>query len=192
MVTLKFGKGEKLKEVETEEFNLFKSLVEWGKSLVMAVILACLVWMFIGFFAVVPTGSMIPTIHEGERIIVWRCLRYLDWENRGLTYGDMVVFWYEDEQVDKKMLVKRVIGMGGDTISIDNGVVYRNGEPLDEPYVVHKDSFFMQEITIPENEIFVLGDNRAGSYDSRYWKKQTLSVENVVGEVTFLIPSLKK
>ena len=104
-----------------------------------------------------------------------------------MTYGDVVVFKHQDTPFEEeKLLVKRVIGFGGDTIKIENGLVYRNNEPLDEPYVKNNDSFFMNEIKIPENEIFVLGDNRIGSYDSRYWEYQTVPIANVVGEVKFL------
>lgn len=177
-------------EKEKKESKKENSLIEWIKSIVLAVLFAFLLLKFVVFFAYVPTGSMIPTINEGDRIVVWKCFRYLDWENRGLTYGDMVVFKFSDgdKVPEEKLLVKRVIGMGGDIISIDNGIVYRNDEKLEEPYVINKDSFFMKELVVPEGEIFVLGDNRIGSYDGRYWEKQTIPVEDVVGEVTFLLP----
>lgn len=169
-----------VKEKTKKEEN---SKVEWIKSIGLAVILSFLLLNFVVFFAYVPTGSMIPTINEGDRIIVWKVFRYFDWENRGLEYGDKVVFKFSENNTEEKLLVKRVIGMGGDTIIIDNGLVYRNGEKVEEPYVVNKDSFFMDEITVPEGELFVLGDNRIGSYDGRYWAKKTISITSVVGEV---------
>ena len=178
-----------LDEKAVQEKKKSNSLIEWVKSLICAIILAYLIMNFVVFIGNVPTGSMIPTISEHSKIAVWKCFRYLDWENRGVNYGDIVVFHSNNEEIgEDKLLVKRVIGMGGDTISIDNGIVYRNGEKLDEPYVKNKDSFFMKEIEVPEHEIFVLGDNRIGSFDSRYWDKQTVPIENVVGEVKFLLP----
>lgn len=164
-----------------------KNIIEWVKSLVLAGVITIFILNFVVFFAYVPTGSMIPTIQEGDRIIVWKIFRYFDWENRGLSYGDVVVFKHKETPNDEeKLLVKRVIGFGGDKIKIENGLVYRNNEPLVELYVKNNDSFFMNEIIVPDNELFVLGDNRIGSYDSRYWDYQTVPISDVVGEVKFL------
>lgn len=182
--------AEVLNDLSLKE-RIFFSAVEWGKSLVIASVFAFFVLHFVFFFAIVPTGSMIPTINEGDRIIVWKCFTYLDSKNKGLDYGDIVVFDFSNisNGQDNKLLVKRVIGMGGDIISIDNGIVYRNGIKLDEPYVKNKDSFFMSEFKVPENTIFVLGDNRRDSFDSRYWDtkgySKTVPLNSVIGEVLF-------
>lgn len=171
--------------------KFFKSGVfEWIKSFIVAVIIAYIFLTFVAFFAFVPTSSMSPTIEEGTRILVLKYQRYFDWEHRGLKYGDKVVFKTSLDGQPEKLYVKRLIGFGGDIISIDNGHVFRNGEELVEDYVVNKDSFFMEEITVPEGEIFVLGDNRANSYDSRYWVKKTVPIDRVVGEVGIIMPKL--
>lgn len=181
---MKVGNIMEEKQVKIEKERTLKDkLVEWGKSLVIAWILALFVLNFIAFFAFVPTSSMVPTINEGQRIIVWKIFRYFDWEHRGIEFGDIVVFKHTEGSEKEKLLVKRVIGMPGDRIRIENGLVFRNDSPLVEDYVKNGDSFFMNEITVPENEIFVLGDNRRNSFDSRYWEYQTVPIKNIVGEV---------
>ena len=176
-------------EIEVESIkkvDMKKELIEWLKSIICAGIAAFLILKFVLFFAFVPTGSMVPTIPEKTRVLVFKCFRYLDWEHRGLTYGDIVVFKF-NQTGEETLYVKRVIGMPGDIIKIDNGTVYRNGEELVEPYIAkaNSDSYFMNEFEVPEGEIFVLGDNRKGSWDSRYWPHKTVPFEDVVGEVKF-------
>ena len=166
--------------------KIIKECVEWGKSILCAAIIAFLIMKFVVFFAVVPTGSMIPTIQEGDRFLVSRVYTYIDSKHKGLTYGDIVVFKYKEDGKDEKLLVKRVIGFAGDKIKIINGLVFRNGELVVEPYVKNKDSFFMEEITIPKGEIFVLGDNRINSYDCRYWPHKGVPLKDVVGEAVFI------
>lgn len=148
-----------------------------------AFVAALLIMRFVVFVAIVPTGSMKPTINEGNRVLVWRVFKYFDWEHRGLSHGDIVVFQFEDENVEEKLLVKRVIGMAGDKIRIEDGVVYRNDVAIEEDYIKFPDTKSMEELVVPENEIFVLGDNRASSYDARFWRDKTIPLTDVVGEV---------
>lgn len=172
---------------EEQKKKLIKECSEWGKSILCAVIISFVILRFILFIAVVPTGSMIPTIQEGDKFIVARFYKYFDSEHKGLKYGDIVVFRHTDgAEDDSKLLVKRVIGLAGDVISIENGVVYRNGKALAEQYVKNKDCSFMDELTVPQGEMFVLGDNRGNSYDCRYWDKKTVPLSDVVGEALFL------
>ena len=93
------------------------------------------------------------------------------------SYGDLIVF---QSPVDQKNLIKRVIGLPGDTIEIKRGDVYLNGNLIIEKYVKNKDSMFFDKIDVLDDEIYVLGDNRISSYDSRFWGK--LPVENITGK----------
>jgi signal peptidase I len=102
--------------------------------------------------------------------------------------GEVVVFHREDDPatvVDEssRALVKRVVGVAGDTVMIVGGELYVNGEPLREPYAVKQDSGDLnpRSFTVPEGALFVLGDNRDQSDDSRFWSNPFVLVERVVG-----------
>ena len=82
-------------------------------------------------------------------------------------YGDMISFLYPADP--SREFVKRVIGLPGDYIEIDRGQVIRNGAPLDEPYVVNADTRSFERVWVPSDSIYVLGDNRPVSSDSRSW-----------------------
>ena len=88
-------------------------------------------------------------------------------ESQPPDYGDMIAFLYPEDP--SREFVKRVIGLPGDYIEIDRGQVIRNGEPLDEPYVVHADTRSFKRVRVPTDSIYVLGDNRLVSSDSRHW-----------------------
>lgn len=108
-------------------------------------------------------------------------------------YGDIIVIDPQGGETGsnypRDYIVKRLIGLGGDTIKIDDGILYRNGEAVDEPYVdasnkVNIISRYFAEITVPEGKMFFLGDNRDNSSDSRYEKYGMLEVTQIVGVVT--------
>ncbi len=82
-------------------------------------------------------------------------------------YGDIIAF--TDPLDPSRELLKRVIGVPGDTIELDGGQIIRNGEPLDEPYVVNRGGRSIKPVKVPEDSYYVLGDNRPGSSDSRSW-----------------------
>ena len=92
-------------------------------------------------------------------------------------HGEILIFNFPTD--DSRDLVKRVIGLPGDTIEIQSGQVIRNGELLDEPYVVNRDRRNVDLLVVPENSYYVLGDNRRASSDSRDWG--FLADEHVVG-----------
>ncbi len=158
---------------------------EWTKSILIALILALFIRTFIVQAYKIPSGSMIPTLLVGDYLLVNK----LSFGIRNPVkddfiypwgypkYQEIVVFTYP---VDPKLdFIKRVIGLPGDTVEIINKQVFVNGKPLKEPYVQFTDrEVYPQDISprdnygpvkVPEGHIFVLGDNRDQSYDSRFW-----------------------
>jgi len=112
-----------------------------------------------------------------------------------VEYGDIVVFESKlmDERLRPKSLIKRVIGLPGDIIEIRDEYVYRNGERIDEPYI--KDGITpgdMMPVTVPEEALFVLGDNRLVSMDSRVASVGFVSLDTVSGKVIFRLFPLSK
>jgi signal peptidase I len=110
----------------------------------------------------IPSGSMENTLQVGDRIVVSKL------NPTEVSPGDIVVFKDTKGWANEKgqFFVKRAIGLPGDTVSSDGQYVYVNGVPLDEPYVVGQTSIFAEQV-VPEGHIFVLGDNREFSADSR-------------------------
>jgi signal peptidase I len=124
--------------------------------------------------------SMMPTIDPGDRIIV-DCLTYRFREPKP---GEIVVV--HDPLDGKKDIIKRVIALGGDTIEVTEGLLYVNGAVVDEPYVVNKDVVNGQaRFTIPEGYIYVMGDNRPRSGDSRSFGP--VGEDQIVGKVICVI-----
>jgi len=129
---------------------------------------------------IIEQTSMTPTLAEGQRIFVNKVAYAFDEPER----GDIIVFRKPDVNRDKP-LIKRVIGLPGEVVTIEIGTVYIDGSPLDEPYLTETPGYLLAEYTIPEERYFVLGDNRNGSYDSHYgW---TVEEDAIVGKAWFSI-----
>lgn len=123
--------------------------------------------------AYIPSGSMENTIMTGDRVIGLRFIRHY---NR----GDIVIF--PDPDGGGYYLIKRIIGLPGDTVTIQGGTVSINGTPLEEPYLketMRKDESF--SITVPDSGYFMMGDNRNDSFDARYWENKIVYEENITG-----------
>lgn len=153
------------------------SAYDWVSAAVIALVVVSLVFSL--FFRVVNVDgdSMTNTLQDGEKLLLSGIV--------SPDYGDIVVIRRDNDTP----LIKRVIGLPGDKIFINDaeGVVYRNGEPLTEPYI--RDGYtpsrgLTDAYTVPENGIFVLGDNRRESLDSRMLKEQ-ITMDDVVGVITF-------
>ena len=157
-----------------------------SKVICVDCVLICLVLLFNTIFhpVVVKGSSMEPTLFEGDKYLLLRL--FADQPHR----GDVVVL----EAPDGRMLVKRVIGLPGDTVSFQDGYVYINGEKLDEPYLSRQGvtaSGRQEEYTVPEGCLFFMGDNRTGSYDARSWKEPYIPVGNVRSHVMLCVSVLK-
>lgn len=158
---------------------------ETVETIVIALVLAFLIRTFVVQTFWIPSGSMEPALLVRDRIMAYKIFYGMDDVQR----GDVIIF--EFPLNPEKDFVKRVIGLPGDTVEIENKKVYINQKRLIEPYVVHRDDrnvgFPRDEygpVKVPPGSLFVLGDNRDSSEDSRYWGY--VPEENIVGEV-FLI-----
>ncbi|MDM7202639.1 MAG: signal peptidase I [Thermodesulfobacteriaceae bacterium] len=160
-------------------------LLEWTKSILIALVIALFIRAFFVQAYKIPSGSMIPTLLIGDYLLVNKVVFGI----RNPIKDDFIYQWNIPKRqeivvftypVDKKLdFIKRVIGLPGDTVEIINKRVYVNGKPLNEPYVQFTDKeSYPKEISprdnygpvkVPPGHLFVLGDNRDQSYDSRFW-----------------------
>ena len=162
-----------------EKLNLF----DWVQCLVSALVIGILAFMFIGRMIGVSGSSMYPTLHDTDKLII-----------SNLFYepevGDIIVLQTDSFSADP--IVKRVIATEGQTVDIDftNGVVYVDGIALDEPYTytpTNDRQDFAGEVTVPEGCIFVMGDNRNGSTDSRTKEIGMVDKRCVIGKAYMII-----
>jgi signal peptidase I len=127
----------------------------------------------------VVSGSMIPTLGINDRLIVLKYPHHFS----PIRRGDVVLF--QSPHGDGKEFVKRVVGLGGETVRIHNGTVYINQAPLHFPGVRVRDDFSNRpDIKIPDDHFFMLGDNRRYSQDSRYWG--TVPRNSIIGSAWFI------
>src|SRR5678815_1785998 len=149
----------------------------WGEArlllrdLVFALMIAVLVVVFIVQPVKVEGTSMLPRLHDGERIFVNKLIYYDEYRwAPHLDRGDIVVFWYPEDP--SKSYIKRVIGLPGDTVEVHEGVVRVNGRDVEESYLdprLNLSHRSLAPIYVRPNYYFVMGDNRDNSSDSRIW-----------------------
>jgi len=160
-----------------------------GEFVVMlgaAVVLALLIRTFVVEPYRVPSGSMIPTIEIGDQLIVNKFV----FRFRKPAYGDVVIL--DDPTGETPMLIKRVIAVGGQTVDVRQGRVWVDGTALDEPYThgqANLPGTVKLPITLPPDTVWVMGDNRMHSKDSRFLGPQPVSGVHGEAFVTYWPPS---
>ena len=163
-----------------------RDLYEWVQSLVGSVLIVVAIFTFVIRMMGVDGHSMLNTLQHGDRLLVVNSLLYHDYK-----YGDIVIL-RKNGVFDDDPIVKRVIAVEGQTVDIDfaEGIVYVDGEALEEDYI--REPTYTAEgtefpLTVPEGSIFVMGDNRNGSSDSRDYRLGTVDTRYVIGKAAFLI-----
>ena len=172
------------KQGKREKGSLASDLFDWAEALVYALALLVVVCAFFVRLSGVQGTSMYPTLDNGDQLLL------LSFGYNEPERGDIVVLMADDFM--DKPLVKRAIGIGGDVIDMDpSGTVTVNGEALYEPYIndLNGQDMYLGDIqfplTVPDGQVFVMGDNRNGSSDSRKAEVGTIPYEKIVGKAVF-------
>jgi len=163
-----------------------KELKEWIILLASAVIIALLLRSFVIEPRHVPTPSMVPTIQVGDRLYIEKVTTRFGTLKRGM----IITFQAEEQTGQPEHLVKRLIGMGGDTVEIRDRQLYVNDQAVDEPYLAEPMNSDFPKTVVPEGKYFVMGDNRNFSLDSRSWG--FVEAADVKGQALFYLLSFQR
>lgn len=166
---------------DEEPVNWFKEILSLLGTMAVAAVAVMLLKEFVIINAFIPSGSMEHTISPGDRVIGNRLAYKSDEPER----GDIVIFKYPDDET--QLFVKRVIGLPGETVTIEDAKVYVEGTILPEDYLKEEWTLDNGPYTfeIPEGSYLVLGDNRNNSKDARYWENTYVEAEQILGKAVF-------
>ncbi len=182
----KIEKENGLQKTQEDQQNKKGVIREYAEAIIVALVLALFIRTFIVQAFKIPSGSMIPTLHIGDHILVNKFIYWFTKPKR----GDLLVFKYPVNP--SRDFIKRVIGLPGDTVEVKHRKVYINGKLLNEEYPIFTDKGGMEmfkrdnfnAIKVPAHNYFMMGDNRDNSLDSRFWG--TLDEDLIEGKA-FLI-----
>ena len=167
-----------------------KRVVFWQRTrenvqvIAIALFLALFIRAFVAEPRYIPSDSMLPTLEVGDRLVVEK----ISYHFHPPARGEIVVFdppqqlqiqGYAKDQA----FIKRVIGTPGETVQIQNGKVYLNSIPLKEDYIAEPPKYQMEAVRVPEDQLFVMGDNRNNSNDSHVWG--FLPKQNIIGHAGY-------
>lgn len=170
------------KGLETKSIRKKSVAREWIESIIVAFLLAMVIRAFVIQAFKIPTGSMRPTLLEGDLILVNKFIygARIPFTDKRLPAirepkrGDVIVFIFPGDR--KKDFIKRLVGLPGESVEIKSGTIYINDKPILDPvfsqrYYYNRGDYGVEnkKITVPKDCYFVLGDNSASSMDSRYW-----------------------
>ena len=165
--------------------NILSSIIEWVICIIVAIILTLLIKTFLFDIIRVSGTSMVPTLHDKDIVGVEKLSLY---KNK-FDYKDIVIFDSRNEK--HNIYIKRVIGLPGDTVEIKDGGVYINGEHLNETYLdPNTTTTGNLSVTLDDSHIFVLGDNREVSEDSR--QLGPIPIDSIKGHAVFRFFPLSK
>lgn len=181
------SKNPKIQPSEPQGFwqsAFWKSQRENVQILAIALIFAVIIRLFIAEPRYIPSDSMVPTLQIGDRLVVEK----VAYRFRSPAAGEVIVFeppalLQEYGYSADRAFIKRIIGTPGDKIEVHQKQVYRNGQPLTEPYIAEPPQYEMPAVTVPPNQFFVMGDNRNNSNDSHVWG--FLPQKNIIGRAIF-------
>jgi signal peptidase I len=148
-------------------------LVEMGETVLPAIVIAVLINLFLAQATRVYGSSMEPNLHTDQRLVVEK----VSYRLHGPRRGDVVVLRMPEH--GPELLIKRIVALPGETIDIRHGTVYIDQQALEEPYLIRSTDSTFAPTTVPEGDVFVLGDNRGASNDSRVFGP--VPIDRIVG-----------
>lgn len=173
---------------EQSEPSFAIQVFEWIWDIFIVLIIVYLIITFVVQNTKVSGHSMEPTLHNNDAVIVNKFIYHFKTPHQ----GDIIVFPYQKDP--SKKYIKRIIGLPGDIIDIENGMIYINGQILHEPYIIESWNVkgnISYPFKIPENTYFVMGDNRDYSADSRFQDVGTVQKSEIFGKAWIRIWPLK-
>ncbi len=175
---------------------LRRTAIEFAQTAMQVLLIFIIISALLGRFEI-HQNSMEPNFHEGQRVMVSRIgslwsqmlvsTAHASGSDSASAFGlhrSQIIVFYENDQHEGDPLIKRVIGVPGDTVLVSDGVVSVNGQPIDEPYVhgqATSCNSYCEPVVLAENTYFVMGDNRAVSRDSRSFGP--IQADQIIGRV---------